>query len=204
MKQELDELLCRRYPKIFRDRYAPMTVTAMCWGFDCGDGWFTIIDALCANIQGHINHSRKERLHALRYNRALWWAVNGDIASLERYYTYSDSDRALEWAKKRAAEDLLKPVFRPVPEAADQVVAVQIKEKFGGLRFYVHGADSTIHNYITMAESMSYRMCEVCGAPGKVYRDGWHTTLCPVHAAENGRTDIENDGDSDGEDGDEV
>jgi hypothetical protein len=48
MKKELDELLCKRYPKIFRDRYSPMTVTAMCWGFDIGDGWFNIIE--CAVV----------------------------------------------------------------------------------------------------------------------------------------------------------
>jgi len=34
MKQELDELLCKKYPKIFKDRYADMQTTAMCWGFE--------------------------------------------------------------------------------------------------------------------------------------------------------------------------
>ena len=54
MKQELDELLCKRYPKIFRDRRASMQVTAMCWGFDCGDGWFDILNQSCRLIQCHI------------------------------------------------------------------------------------------------------------------------------------------------------
>ena len=38
MKKELDEALVAKYPKIFKYRHAPMTHTAMCWGFDCGDG----------------------------------------------------------------------------------------------------------------------------------------------------------------------
>jgi hypothetical protein len=38
MKQELDEQLCAKYPKIFVNRHADMKTTAMCWGFECGDG----------------------------------------------------------------------------------------------------------------------------------------------------------------------
>jgi len=34
---------------------------------------------------------------------------------------------------------------------------------------------------------MSYRTCEDCGAPGKRYTDGWHRTLCDIHAAMDGR-----------------
>ena len=44
-------------------------------------------------------------------------------------------------------------------------------------------------NYISFAESMSYRTCEECGAPGKTYTDGWHRTMCDIHAAMEGRTE---------------
>jgi hypothetical protein len=50
MRQELDDLLCQRYPDIFRDRHGDPTETSMCWGFTCGDGWFQILDDLCAEI----------------------------------------------------------------------------------------------------------------------------------------------------------
>lgn len=59
MKKELDELLCKKYPKLFFERNLPMSQTAMCWGFSCGDGWFNIIDNLCANIQSHIDWKNK-------------------------------------------------------------------------------------------------------------------------------------------------
>ena len=42
MRKELDEKLCEKYPLIFKNRHADMTETAMCWGFECGDGWFNI------------------------------------------------------------------------------------------------------------------------------------------------------------------
>jgi hypothetical protein len=40
---ELDEVLVRAFPNLYRDRRADMRSTAMCWGFDCGDGWFGLL-----------------------------------------------------------------------------------------------------------------------------------------------------------------
>ena len=50
MRKELDEALCARYPLVFRDRNADMRTTAMCWGLECGDGWYNIIDVLCGKL----------------------------------------------------------------------------------------------------------------------------------------------------------
>jgi|LWDU01.1.fsa_nt_gi hypothetical protein len=51
MNKILDENLVKKYPKIFRDRRGDMLTTAMCWGFDCDDGWYSIIDRLCKCLQ---------------------------------------------------------------------------------------------------------------------------------------------------------
>lgn len=37
------------------NRHKPMTETTMCWGFECGDGWFNILNQLMGNIQHHID-----------------------------------------------------------------------------------------------------------------------------------------------------
>ena len=58
------------------------------------------------------------------------------------------------------------------------VEAVQVKEKFGGLRFYYHGGDEFISGLVSMAEAMSYKTCEECGSPGKPNNNGWVSTLC--------------------------
>jgi hypothetical protein len=60
MKQELDEYLCKVYPKIMVNRDRPMTETAMCWGFECGDGWFQILNQLMGNIQHYIDWKNKD------------------------------------------------------------------------------------------------------------------------------------------------
>jgi len=185
MREELDKKLVEKYPKIFRDRYAPMTHTCMCWGFSCGDGWFNIIDALCGNIQHHIDWSRKQRLSDLRFNRALKRALNGDRSALERYFTYNDGPPN-EWAIKNADSAIERGTYREAKSAVRQVVASQVKEKFGGLRFYYDGGDDCIRGMASMAESMSYRTCEECGAPGKANSHGWISTLCDTHRAARG------------------
>lgn len=55
----------------------------------------------------------------------------------------------------------------------------QIKEKFGGLRFYISSANDTIYNFINEAENKSYKICELCGQQGKAYTiQGWMLSLC--------------------------
>ena len=143
MKEELDKKLCEKYPKIFKNRIGSMQETCMCWGFSHGDGWYDIIDSLCASIQNHINNKR---------------------------YQF----------REMSQEDF---------DEEHQVVAAQVKEKFGGLRFYVDGGDDWVYGAISMAESMSYRTCEVCGAPGKTRGTGWIRTTCDEHTKPAASTD---------------
>lgn len=141
MKTELDNNLCEKFPKIFRDRYSDMTTTAMCWGFEHGDGWYEILRRGCALIQGHIDWRDKI------------------IAGLK-----SNNPRGV-----------------PIPESIPQVVAVQVKEKFGTLRFYYDGGDEFVHGVVSMMEAMSAVTCEVCGKPGSSNNEGWITTTCEEH-----------------------
>jgi hypothetical protein len=128
MRDELQKILLERYPLIFpvarpdRDPHAAPSF----WGFECGDGWFALLDALSRNLQAATESS-----------------------------------------------------------GAPQVVAVQVKEKFGSLRFYTDVADARQRDMIEQAMSMSVRLCEVCGSPGKqISRNGWMMTRCPTHSDE--------------------
>jgi hypothetical protein len=54
----------------------------------------------------------------------------------------------------------------------------QIKEKFGGLRFYINSASDEVFEAINEAEEKSYKVCEVTGRPGELRTDiGWYRTL---------------------------
>ena len=59
-----------------------------------------------------------------------------------------------------------------------QIVAAQVKSKFGGLRFYYDGGDDFIHGAVDVAENISQKTCEMCGRPGQRVGDGWIFTMC--------------------------
>jgi hypothetical protein len=66
------------------------------------------------------------------------------------------------------------------------VTAVQVKEKFGGLRFYISfrnidveaSIDNKIYKLIGNAEAKSLKICEQCGKAGAPSKSGWIKTLC--------------------------
>lgn len=66
-------------------------------------------------------------------------------------------------------------------KTVEQVKVEQIKEKFGGLRFYYSGGNDTISGMVTMAESWAEHSCETCGDIGKRRSGGWIRTLCDKH-----------------------
>lgn len=166
MKIELDIKLCKKYPKIFAQRHLPATETAMCWGFDCGDGWYWLIDNLCNAIQNYVD-CRNEGVRIInkaknkftRYQK-LWYKIRRFFHIGGRNYLLESKDEKdeREW----------------------QVEAVQVKEKYGGLRFYISGGDDIIHGMIDLAEKMSYQICEKCGSRENVKqtKGGWISTLC--------------------------
>lgn len=63
-------------------------------------------------------------------------------------------------------------------DTCPQVVAVQVKEKFGTLRFYYEGGDEYIQGITSMAEAMSGVTCEACGVPGTARHGGWIHVYC--------------------------
>jgi hypothetical protein len=63
-----------------------------------------------------------------------------------------------------------------IPE--DPFQALQVKEKFGGLRFYINGCSNDMFQRILKAEHDSFSICENCGKAGELRPGGWVKTLC--------------------------
>ena len=86
--------------------------------------------------------------------------------------------------------DLLDALAKNIEFRAPEVYrAVQVKEKFGGLRFYLSLRDgkevdpkdvAAINGMVSFAENFSLRICEDCGNPGSKRPSGWIRTLCDV------------------------
>ena len=99
-----------------------------------------------------------------------WWPIIKALCGQIQSHVDHQNDLAAKHPGK----------YQPVK----QVVVEQIKEKFGGLRFYYQGGDEQIHGMVRMAESWASRSCEECGNVGKRQGDGWIRTLCDFHIAE--------------------
>jgi len=78
--------------------------------------------------------------------------------------------------------DILKRLINDLFELGWDGRVLQVKEKFGGLRFYVGSANKAIHERIDAAANESLVTCEECGAPGALRQGGWLKTLCDEHS----------------------
>jgi len=174
MKQELDKLLCEQYPKMMVNRNKDMQETCMCWGFECGDGWFNILDQLMGSIQHHIDWKEKQRVGAIKYNEMAAQAKAGNFDLFEEDMKALPNN---EYKEKRLAE-IIAGDFREVPKSIPQVTLDQVKEKFGTLRFYYSGGDDYIDGMVSLAESLTGVTCESCGNTGKRRGGGWVHTYC--------------------------
>jgi hypothetical protein len=145
-----------------REKY-PLIFSQRC-EMSINDGWFDIIDILCGNIQNRIDNVIRQREYTIEWNENV-------------------NDPDFEWTA------FVKREEREVPELIEQVVATQIKEKFGTLRFYYSGGDEFIRGLESMAASMTSRTCEECGSPGtsrSTKKQRWIRVLCDKHAEEQG------------------
>lgn len=75
--------------------------------------------------------------------------------------------------------DLVRTLVRALDAEGWDRELHQVKEKFGGLRFYAGSLTERMQQLINEAEDVSFTICEQCSAHGTPgHRGGWITTLC--------------------------
>ncbi len=81
--------------------------------------------------------------------------------------------------------DLIYQLSKDITALDPKATANQIKEKFGGLRFYATVQNEKAFDLIHKAEKESYKTCETCGKKGILRKNlGWILTLCLKHYKE--------------------
>jgi len=185
MKSELQKKLIETYPQFFttdRKIYTgedPMDkeiqellnqkeiVLPIQFGFECGNGWYMLLNQLMGEIQNHIVNENRNRANEFKYK----WMKKLSFTLRIRTSAKQKLLRSIgEWIYKKAPRGKL-PLLN--------VEITQIKEKFGGLRFYYNGGDDVIHGMVSLAENLSYEICELCGSTKNIMQtEGWITTLC--------------------------
>lgn len=167
----LDQILRMKYSQMYRHGGGGIGAR----------GWFKIVHLLTERIYSTVYRSREKRAYALRYNRVLKRALAGDTAGLE-WLMKNKTHRI--GITDPVAEELLKAEYVPVPDAFAWPQILDIKEKFGGLRYYIDNCPDGLDSAIELAEALSTHTCQDCGAPGHTRETGWLRTLCDGHFAE--------------------
>lgn len=129
LNTELAEKLYTAFPCLYRGRHKPMEESSMCWGFECGEGWYPLL----ANLSLELSDYQAEH-----------------------------------------------------PEMDLEVV--QVKSKFGSLRFHLSGGDAETEKMIERAGRRASITCELTGKPGRLYENPTRRfsamVICPEKAAE--------------------
>lgn len=210
MNEELTRKLVQRFPVIYQGFYDNMSETCMCWGFECGDGWFPIIWQLSLAIESELGYTQGQieeflwnKKWSKRWNALIYKLSPVQRDKQERRGTGSKDD-PIHWvvtekAKGTWDERLVRFLFgqkekrrgfdvdrlglkRLVWHPNTGFAVSQVKEKFGGLRFYCPG-NERINQYVNFAEHLAEITCEECGKPGKLReRRGWLATECDACA----------------------
>lgn len=103
-----------------------------------------------------------------------WYEILSNVCWMIRQH--EDNKR---WRKKYLEE---KEPERLADEPEYYTVKFdQIKEKFGGLRVYFSGGDDYVEGLVSMAEAISYYVCEICGNKGEANKGGWISVRCEAH-----------------------
>jgi hypothetical protein len=110
-----------------------------------------------------------------------WFQTEGDFrhTAMTRGFEHGDGWFEILW---RLCVDL-EPLVTEMERASGRKFEVlQVKEKFGGLRFYVNcRRNEAIRQRIGIAADESFHTCEVCGQPGTLREERWIKTLCDEH-----------------------
>ena len=166
-----EEELLKKYPKIFRQKDLSMQQTCMCWGMECGSGWYPIIDKLCEMLQWDIDKNGYPQIEATQ--------VKEKFGTLRFYYTTlepKEKHRIFVWRGWSYLFNKHCYSFRGfcyngvinLGCFSLCLVDVSMREKW-----------AVQQTMVSIAEQISSMVCEICGSIEEVSQTkGWVTTLC--------------------------
>lgn len=176
MNEQLDKQLCEKYPKIFKDRNAPMTQTCMCWGFP-GDGWYNVIDTLC---------------RAMTYTYSTSCEIDEEDAKRlgvePNTYGGGPARYFFDIEPPQAVADQVKEKFGTLRfyyhlEYDPKIVELLKTGKYPKLRETMDRYNNYFDGMVHMAETMSEMTCEETGRPGEMHvGGGWYRVLNKEYA----------------------
>ena len=182
--EDFETRLMNKYPNLFyKNELGELNCPCGVW---VPQGWEKIVDNLCCAINNYITSTHRTERQIISKKFYTW------------HYLYMFFDITQLWLiklfPKLNNDKINKPFYSFLRKLRGktnqycrwkkiyppQLKIDQVKEKFGGLRFYVSGGDREIQGMISFAEYLCGKTCEVSGEEGKLCtRGSWYKTLSP-------------------------
>lgn len=176
MNARLDAYLVKKCPTLFVDRYKSMKETCMCWGFECGNGWYALLEEAARKLEplcrAEYEKAASQEKPWYRYIRN---AIGFTIRPLRLPFVFSILYKIVNFIQPNVYNNAVYWYGGPPCRAS------QVKEKFGTLRFYMTSQTLEMDTIIKEAERASSVTCEQCGKKGKLRGHGWLYTACARH-----------------------
>lgn len=158
MKKELELKLVELYPEIFRDYGGDMRQTCMAWGLACGDGWYSLLDALCQTLE-LITDGKDAQVVADQ--------VKEKFGGLRFYYHVEREQNIFDKVRWKFSSFMSKHKW-----------GIQYNKIIDWKKKYFKSINEKVSEAVDYAEYQSYRTCEMCGGPGEVDGGGWRRVVC--------------------------
>jgi hypothetical protein len=111
MNDVLTEQMYAAFPDLYRGRTRPPRDSAMCWGFQCGDGWYEILYDLSKELTDYALQRPPLRLEVMQ--------VKSKFGNLRFHLDYSDSVTEEIISRARDRADLISEVTGTKKHASD-------------------------------------------------------------------------------------
>jgi hypothetical protein len=207
MNEQLTKKLWAKYPLLYEDKNASIQNSLIPFGFECGNGWYDLIDELSFELEKEIRDykSKYPDLHCeacycpREEHYGCESACPGKCLAVRKIPTKYKYKRKIFYFRPKWLSKALTFLFSVRHAAQNKILelfffkyqichceqyrhphprASQVKSKFATLRFYMTCATQKMYDLISEAEKKSAVTCEECGQPGTLRGGGWLETLC--------------------------
>jgi len=176
MKQELQDKLYKKCPKLFSQKDLPKTQTCMCWGISTGDGWYDLIDNVCEWIQNHT------RWNPHLFPPIEFTQVKEKFGQLRIYFQQTPVSRE-EFSQYKKDKDIRLYIPKPKNIFLKVFRTIWKVDEYKMWLEKCREGYEEISGVISFAEHLSATICDRCGSKGEIRRYGWVFTLCDTCAA---------------------
>jgi hypothetical protein len=175
MSPELEKQIALKYPKLFVNKNKSPKETLICFGCECGDGWYNILDHLFGFLT-----CLMERKFSLNYSKEFKEQHKNKPDFYENYYSYKHLPPQIVLDQVKEKFGTLRVYYHydysDVPE--NILLFIDKNEIQKNLNEFYQKVD----NAIEYADYQSSKTCEITGKEGKYYTKGWCRVLCDEEA----------------------